>query len=343
MTIKVLMTPHLLEVQKQGASGIRTVVEKYFHHLPAFDIELVPPRTQSFDVWAVHAGMTDEFLPNDPIVSHCHGLYWTADKLAEDWENIGNRAVIHAIRHARLVTVPSRWVAETFARDMHLMPEIIPHGVDWKDWQEGTDEGYVLWNKNRTIDVCSPKPVNELAMRRPSSRFLTTFAEPDAPPNIKVTGQVPHETMRVMVMHAGVYLSTVKETFGIGTLEAMASGVPVLGFDYGGTSDLIKHGFNGYLARPGDYDDLAIGLDYCQSHRMALGRNAALSARDYSWENAAQQVASGYARTLDRALDEANRYAAGLVLNQNVGRNPQTFVQGSDHPQRQGAFTVQNL
>jgi glycosyltransferase involved in cell wall biosynthesis len=41
--------------------------------------------------------------------------------------------------------------------------------------------------------------------------------------------------------NAGVYLSTAKETFGIGILEALACGVPVLGYAHGGILDLVQH------------------------------------------------------------------------------------------------------
>lgn len=299
MSLKVRMSPDLATVQAGGGSGIRTVVEQYYRHLPAFDIELVGPQADSFDVLAIHASAYHGFRPNDPIVAHCHGLHWTADNPSEKWEDDTNGEVIEVLRHALTVTVPSRWVAQTIARDMHFWPQIIPHGVEWGDWQGGEDRGYILWNKNRPYDACSPTAVNELARRRPQSLFLSTFADRNPPTNVKTTGAVDPQVMRTMVLGASVYLATAKETFGIATLEAMAAGIPVLGFDHGGTADLIKHGRTGYLAHPGDYDDLAVGLDYCLKHRQVLGRNAARAARDYTWESTCKLVSLQYARTVN--------------------------------------------
>ncbi|GAG04471.1 unnamed protein product, partial [marine sediment metagenome] len=112
--------------------------------------------------------------------------------------------------------------------------------------------------------------------------------------NIREIGLQPHDTMKRIVKSAGLYLSTTKETFGIGTLEAMASGVPILGFAFGGNLDLVKHGVNGYLARPGNFDDLAEGFDYCHKYRETLGKNGREMARQWRWEDACEKVMKVY-------------------------------------------------
>jgi len=166
------------------------------------------------------------------------------------------------------------------------------------------------WNKNRKIDVCSPKAVKELAARRPGVRFAATFY-PDTswPSNVRVFGVTSHEQMGRIVRRAGTYLSTAKETFGIGILEAMASGVPVLAWRQGGAAELVRHGVSGYLARPGDWDDLERGLDYCQQHRKVLGGNGRELARAYTWERVAEQLVGLYA-----GLGEAAAPTVGVVI-----------------------------
>lgn len=292
MTTKVLMLPHLRQLTGQE-SGINRVVEAYFAYLPKYDIEMVRPDATSYDVKAVHAGMTG----SDCTVAHLHGLYFTADYDAAEWEYRVNARVIEACRSAKQITVPSEWVAEVFKRDMRLAPHVIPHGIDWQAWQhKESNGGYVLWNKNRTADVCSNEILKPLAERFPKLTFVSTFAPADRPSNVKITknGIVPHEQMKIMVQQAGVYLSTTKETFGIGVLEAMAAGVPVLGYAYGGNNLLVKHGVNGYLARPGDFEDLCNGLAYCYQHRDILGANGQEMAKAWSWEAACEKVAGVY-------------------------------------------------
>lgn len=291
--MKVLMLPHADRIRGQE-NGIARVVEAYFKYLPQFDVEMVREDTETYDLKAVHAGIAGP----DNDVCHAHGLYWTSDYQAQAWEWKANAKVVDAIRHAREVTVPSTWVAEPFQRDMHFTPHVVPHGIDWEDWQPGEpSEGYVLWNKNRNQDVCDPEAVGVLARAFPSVHFVTTFA-PQAAPNIREIGIQPFLRMRKIVQASGVYLATTKETFGIGILEAMSSGVPVLGFAHGGILDLVQHGVNGYLAAPGNWEDLIAGLNYCLQHRGVLGGNGRELAKQYTWENACQLVAAVYREAL---------------------------------------------
>jgi len=283
-------------------SGIRRVVDAYHAHAAESGVIYVDCEAEDedrYDILAVHAGMTPKRVPHKPTVSILHGLYWTADYDSNKWEHKANANVIDAIRHSDVVTVPSEWVAETLRRDMHIDPYIVPHGIDAFAWQHNEpNRGYVLWNKNRTGDVCDPEPVGRLALRFPDTTFVTTFhpgrMNYGVTRNISEIGVVPHDQMRRYIQQAGVYLSTTKETFGIGVLEAMAAGIPVLGFAHGGNLALVQHGVNGYLARPGDYDDLARGLEYCFQYRDLLGDNGAKIAKRYTWGSAARILGEVY-------------------------------------------------
>lgn len=290
--MKVMMVPHLVDFERGMENGIKRVVEAYFRYLPDYGVELVAPGTDDFDIIASHAGITGGAV----TVSHIHGLYWTADyPAAGRWQYRVNAKVVDSIRHAKEVTVPSSWVAETFQRDMRFSPHVIPHGIDYEDWLHGEEcQGYVLWNKNRAADVCHPGSMVKLALGFPDVKFVTTLTLPEAPENVTAIGLVSHADMKKMVQRAAVYLSTTKETFGIGTLEAMASGIPVLGFAQGGNLNLVEHAVNGYLAEPNNYEDLAEGLVYCLEHRKILGRNGQEMAKRWTWEAACEKVAGVY-------------------------------------------------
>ena len=51
-------------------------------------------------------------------------------------------------------------------------------------------------------------------------------------------------------------------------MESLACGTPVVAFNIGGMSDLIKPEYDGYLAKPYDSKDLARGIDRCTGANM---------------------------------------------------------------------------
>ncbi len=285
-------------------SGIKRVVEAYHEYAGAFGIEYVECKVEDeheYDLLAIHAGSSDKFSVHRPIVAIAHGLYWTHDYNAHAAEWDTNAHVIETLRRASVITVPSPWVAESIQRDMRINPVILPHGIDWQEWKHNEpNAGYVLWNKNRAADVCTPEHMVTLSVMRPDVNFLTTFSTDKAGKNVTTIGVQPHDTMKKLIQQAGVYLSTTKETFGIGVLEAMAAGIPVLGFAYGGNLDLIEHGVTGYLARPGNYDDLANGLDYCMKYRDVLSANCKVSVKKWGWDHPAKILHSVYENALHK-------------------------------------------
>lgn len=289
--MRVFIWPTLQEIASNN--GIGRVVHAQHKYLPQFGITPVPEPSEA-DLFACHTQQAG--LPRVDVL-HCHGIYWTGDPGSGSysrWHHRANHEVMSAARRARTITVPSSWVAEPFKRDMRLSPTIIGHGIDIGEWSPGDPGGYALWNKNRAGDVCDPFPALKLSQLgiRTVSTFIPYGAHP--PDTMTVTGALPHERMRELIRNASVYLATVKETFGIGTLEAMACGVPVLGFRWGGTEDLVIHKETGYLADPGAYDQLADGYHYILQHRSEMSAAAREFALQYTWESAIEKYANLY-------------------------------------------------
>jgi len=286
-----------------GDGGIRRVVEAQTKWLPEFGWEVVRDPAEA-DLVASHAGNLEKTLATTPLVAHCHGLYWTTYAWPK-WALQMNRHVIDSIRRADVVTAPSEWVANAIRRGAQINPTVLYHGVNLDEWpynppSSRTDDvtPYILWNKSRPDPICDPTPVLELANREPGYSFITTFV-PDfvrIPDNVTATGTVGYSRAKLFVQNAAVYLATTRETFGIGTLEAMAAGVPVLGWNWGGQREIITHGVHGYLAKVDDYADLERGLRWCLSNS---GRDAAAAARglveeQFQWCHAIKRYADLY-------------------------------------------------
>jgi phosphatidylinositol alpha-1,6-mannosyltransferase len=78
------------------------------------------------------------------------------------------------------------------------------------------------------------------------------------------------------------------EGFGLVYLEANAYGVPVIGCYGSGAVDAIKDGYSGFLAKPGDINDIAektIRLFKDENLYATMSKNALLWARKHSWKN----------------------------------------------------------
>ena len=69
--------------------------------------------------------------------------------------------------------------------------------------------------------------------------------------------QVPRDFYRRLDLFV---LPSLDEWFGLVLVEAMSMGVPVLGTRVGGVPEIVTHGVNGWLVKPGDSAALAAGL-----------------------------------------------------------------------------------
>lgn len=264
--IKLYITPEFPE-KERGEGGIRRVVEAQKKYLPDLGFEFVN-NPDLADVVNCHAV---EMVEHPVRVHSCHGLYWEGWDWA-NWAYEANRRVIHAMLRADAVISPSAWVSNALARGMLLRADTCPHGVDIAEWEPATPGGYVLWAKNREDPICTPLPMNMLASLAPDIKFISTLGRKED--NTIIIGPKPFEVTKALIQKASVYLATVCETGGITVMESMASGVPILGWNWGVNPELVIHKETGYLAEPDNYQDLLEGLRYCLEHRDRLGSAA---------------------------------------------------------------------
>lgn len=276
-----------------GDGGVRRVVEKQTQYLPQFGVE-VASQPEEADVLAFHIQYDPAIIkrfPDKPIVAHCHGLYWSEYEW-EAWAKKANRVVLDLITAADVVTSPSEWVSQTVRRHTARRVETIYHGIDMEEFLPGENMGYVLWNKTRIDPICEPYSLQQVATLLPDVKFVSTFGEKRD--NLIITGKVPYDEAKEYVRNAGVYLATSRETFGIGTLEAMAAGVPVVGYNWGGQREIITHEVDGWLAPPYDSTSLAEGIRWAIENREKVGKAARTKALRFGWDTAAAQYAAIY-------------------------------------------------
>jgi glycosyltransferase involved in cell wall biosynthesis len=92
------------------------------------------------------------------------------------------------------------------------------------------------------------------------------------------------------------------ESFGIVNLEAMTSGIPIVGSNLGGIPDIIEEGENGLLAKPCDHQSLAnalLRLLKDEDLRQRMGNHGMKMVADYSWDKIAKETENLYKNILD--------------------------------------------
>jgi glycosyltransferase involved in cell wall biosynthesis len=112
----------------------------------------------------------------------------------------------------------------------------------------------LVWEKNletlfNIYDVLKGKhqPFNLVIAGDGTARKACETRMPDA----VFLGKIPHEQLSVLYASADVFVfPSVSETYGNVVLEAMASGLPCVIADGGGSKDFITQGINGFKCAP---------------------------------------------------------------------------------------------
>jgi len=128
---------------------------------------------------------------------------------------------------------------------------------------------------------------------RYGARVRARLSRPDLAGRVVVHGPLPAERVAALYQNADVFvLSSLREPYGTVWGEAMAAGLPVVGWRAGNLPHLAEHGREGLLASPGDVAALSAALarlagdeDLRRSMAVAASRRAA--ARP-TWARAAE-------------------------------------------------------
>jgi phosphatidylinositol alpha 1,6-mannosyltransferase len=87
------------------------------------------------------------------------------------------------------------------------------------------------------------------------------------------------------------------ETFGLVTLEAMASGLTPVAAKMGGAVEIIEEGISGIFAKPLDGTDMALKVEWLLDHpqyQRVMSEHATQRAKQYRWESVLDRLFNSY-------------------------------------------------
>ena len=180
-----------------------------------------------------------------------------------------------------------------------------------------TDKRIILFVSQRVTDdrkgmAYFTAAINKLAEQHPETRENTVIAilgghSEDVVPHLALPayplGYVNDEKRIIDVYNAAdvFVLPSLEDNLPNTIMEAMACGVPCVGFRVGGIPEMIDHQQNGYVARFCDVDDLAVGINWVLSN-TDYAQLSQQAVHHVSMNYSQHSVASRYIEVYNQAM-----------------------------------------
>lgn len=297
----VLNIPKIKETIKKEAPDIVELSDPYTMALALFMARIDKPI-----IGVYHADLPAYFR-----------RYLSGFGLSRIGESIGWKYVKWIFGQCSLVLAPSNQVIEMLkAHKVNKNIKEIFYGVDNKTFSpEKKDEGFRERYKIKEDSVILLY-VGRLAKEKHLHILTSAFMRLGRKYHLCVVGDGPYrkemeivlkskgvtffgytrdlETLARIYASADIFVTpSPTETFGITVLEALASGLPVVGVDRGGVKDVITQDV-GVLAQPDNPEDLAEKIAFLVSIKGVMGKKMIEKARAYTWEAAFSSIFEHY-------------------------------------------------
>lgn len=156
--------------------------------------------------------------------------------------------------------------------------------------------GRLAAEKNLGLAIEAYRAVESI---RPGSKLILVGNGPERPrleniDGVLLTGQLPNRELAEHYASADAFVfPSITETFGNVLTEAMASGLPVIAFDYAAASERLQNGIQGFHAPFNDrqgFINAALQLAQLPPSMMAdMAKAAVATAKDWTWERIVDQ------------------------------------------------------
>ncbi len=223
---------------------------------------------------------------------------------------------------ADVITVPSAAIKEHLLNNNVTRPIIVlPTGIDANFFKPKgkRKKNLVLWvgrlgrEKSLEILLRAFKKVQERNRKAklvligdgPERRNLEKLAN-ELKIRAEFKGYVPRKELPYHYSAASVFVSpSTTETQGLTILEAFACGCPVVVANALGFKDFVRHGKNGFFAKPGSVEDFANKIEKILENKKLgerLSKNARKTAESFSISRQAKKLQALYSALLQPPL-----------------------------------------
>lgn len=115
---------------------------------------------------------------------------------------------------------------------------------------------------------------------------------------IKFLGLLNHDSLPKIYQSASIFvLPSLNEGMSNTILEALASGLPIIATDTGGTKELVKNGENGFIVKMKDAKDIAEKINILlnnQELQKTMSQESRKIAENLSWKKVSQDYFNKY-------------------------------------------------
>jgi len=200
--------------------------------------------------------------------------------------------------------------------------EIICNGIDTEKFKPGEPnrEKFIITLGGTRVTarkgiIYLIEAVHMLSQKYPNV-FLRVIGEGDEKNNLEkmsrkleigkkaeFLGRINNEEIPPYYQEASVFvLPSLNEGMSNAMLEALASGLPIIATDTGGTEEIVKDGENGFVIKMKDSQDIADKIEILikdENLRRKMGENSRKRAESMSWENVAKKYYNLYKKATD--------------------------------------------
>lgn len=281
---------------------------------------------------ALRIPVVSEFHTNFHAYSRHYGFGWLEGLVAAHLRRLHNRAA--------MTLVPSHQLSVDLVRRGYQRVRVVARGVDTAlftparrsaalraAWGAGDDDlvvahvGRLAPEKNLPLLLAA---FDSICRYAPSARLLLVG---DGPSRRQLERQHPEhifagmrhgEDLAAHYASADLFLfPSMTETYGNVTLEALASGLPVVAYRMAAAAELIRHGDNGMLADPGASEQFvraALDLVTRAGARRRAAEAAPRSVAALDWERIHDRLVAALRDAIAQpAMAAANASMYGIL------------------------------